>query len=119
MRDRPAWDHSPTTGGRITPHGLHVPVDLKAFVVKIVIFSPRAVRGLRTWHEAQFERFKIRISHRRALVDRVYVLWTFQKKSKHGMATLQAEIEIRRRLRLAEVIGAGRSEDDGKERCVV
>jgi len=39
------------------------------------------------------------------LSDRVYVLHAFQKKSKRGIATPQAEIElIKRRLKLAEAI---------------
>jgi phage-related protein len=42
------------------------------------------------------------------LSDRVYVLHAFQKKSKRGIATPQAEIElIRRRLKLAEAISEG------------
>ena len=42
------------------------------------------------------------------LSDRVYVLHAFQKKSKHGIATPQAEIElIKRRLKLAEAISEG------------
>ena len=42
------------------------------------------------------------------LADRLYVLHAFQKKSKRGIATPQAEIDlIRRRLKLAEAIGGG------------
>ena len=42
------------------------------------------------------------------LADRVYVLHAFQKKSKRGMATPQAEVDlIRRRLKLAEAISEG------------
>ena len=44
------------------------------------------------------------------LADRIYVLHAFQKKSKHGIATPQVEIDlIRRRLKLAETI-SGRLE---------
>ena len=40
--------------------------------------------------------------------DRVYVLHAFQKKSKRGIATPQAEIDlIKRRLKLAEAISEG------------
>ena len=43
------------------------------------------------------------------LADRVYVLHAFQKKSKHGIATPQAEIElIKRRLKQAIAISEGR-----------
>jgi len=43
------------------------------------------------------------------LAGRVYVLHAFQKKSKHGIATPQAEIElIRRRLKQAIAISEGR-----------
>lgn len=43
------------------------------------------------------------------LADRVYVLHAFQKKSKRGIATPQAEIElIRRRLKLAIAISEGK-----------
>ena len=43
------------------------------------------------------------------LADRVYVLHAFQKKSKHGIATPQAEIElIMRRLKQAIAISKGR-----------
>jgi len=42
------------------------------------------------------------------LGDRVYVLHAFQKKSKRGIATPQAEIElIKRRLKLAEAVSEG------------
>ena len=42
------------------------------------------------------------------LSDRVYVLHAFQKKSKRGIATPQAEIDlIRRRLKLAEDVSEG------------
>jgi phage-related protein len=42
------------------------------------------------------------------LADRVYVLHAFQKKSKRGIATPQAEIDlIRRRLKLVEAISEG------------
>jgi phage-related protein len=42
------------------------------------------------------------------LGDRVYVLHAFQKKSKRGIATPQAEVDlIRRRLKLAEAINEG------------
>jgi phage-related protein len=42
------------------------------------------------------------------LANRVFVLHAFQKKSKHGIATPQADVElIRRRLRRAvEISGA-------------
>ena len=43
------------------------------------------------------------------LAGRVYVLHAFQKKSKHGVKTLQAEIDlIKRRLKEAIAISAGR-----------
>jgi len=43
------------------------------------------------------------------LADRVYVLHAFQKKSKHGIATPQVEIElIKRRLKQAIAISEGR-----------
>jgi phage-related protein len=43
------------------------------------------------------------------LAERVYVLHAFQKKSKRGIATPQAEIElIRRRLKLAIAISEGK-----------
>jgi phage-related protein len=43
------------------------------------------------------------------LADRIYVLHAFQKKSKHGIATPQAEIElINRRLKLAIAISEGK-----------
>jgi len=43
------------------------------------------------------------------LADRVHVLHAFQKKSKHGIATPQAEIElITRRLKQAIAISKGR-----------
>jgi phage-related protein len=42
------------------------------------------------------------------LADRVYVLHAFQKKSKHGIATPQAEIDlIKRRLKQAIAIREG------------
>lgn len=42
------------------------------------------------------------------LGDRVYVLHAFQKKSRRGIETPQAEIDlIRRRLKLAEAISEG------------
>ena len=42
------------------------------------------------------------------LGDRVYVLHAFQKKSKRGIATPQAEVDlIRRRLKAAEAISEG------------
>ena len=44
------------------------------------------------------------------LARRVYVLHAFQKKSKHGIATPQAEIDlIKRRLKLAIAISEGRA----------
>ena len=43
---------------------------------------------------------------------RIYVLHVFQKKSKHGIATPQKEIElIRARLRWAERLYTGRTEE--------
>ena len=43
------------------------------------------------------------------LADRVYVLHAFQKKSKHGIATPRAEIDlIKRRLKQAIAISEGR-----------
>jgi phage-related protein len=43
------------------------------------------------------------------LVDRVYVLHAFQKKSKHGIATPQPEIDlIERRLKQAIAISEGK-----------
>lgn len=43
------------------------------------------------------------------LVDRVYVLHAFQKKSKHGIATPQPEIDlIKRRLKQAIAISEGK-----------
>jgi phage-related protein len=43
------------------------------------------------------------------LADRVYVLHAFQKRSKHGIATPQPEIElIKRRLKHAITISEGR-----------
>ena len=43
------------------------------------------------------------------LADRVYVLHAFQKKSKHGIATPQTEIElIERRLKHAIAISQGK-----------
>jgi phage-related protein len=43
------------------------------------------------------------------LADRVYVLHAFQKKSKHGIATPQAEIDlIKRRLKQAIAISEGK-----------
>ena len=43
------------------------------------------------------------------LVGRVYVLHAFQKKSKHGIATSQPEIDlIKRRLKQAIAISEGR-----------
>ena len=42
------------------------------------------------------------------LADRLYVLHAFQKKSKHGIATPQAEIDlIKRRLKQAIAISEG------------
>jgi len=42
------------------------------------------------------------------LADRLYVLHAFQKKSKHGIATAQAEIDlIKRRLKQAIAISEG------------
>lgn len=43
------------------------------------------------------------------LADRVYVLHTFQKKAKHGVATPQTEIDlIKRRLKQAQAISEGK-----------
>jgi phage-related protein len=42
------------------------------------------------------------------LGDRVFVLHAFQKKSKRGIATPQAEVDlVRRPLRLAEAVSEG------------
>ena len=42
------------------------------------------------------------------LGDRIYVLHAFQEKSKRGIATPQAEIDlIKRRLKLAEAVSEG------------
>ena len=44
---------------------------------------------------------------------RIYVLHVFQKKSKHGIATPQKEIElIRARLRWAEHMHTGKTKED-------
>jgi phage-related protein len=60
-------------------------------------------------HVADHRGDTFRVVYTVRLADRVYVLHAFQKKSKRGIATPQAEIElIRRRLKLAIAISEGK-----------